>query len=109
MSSMSASELLRSQSSESYDEPGTPQFGNRKIVEQLTTARRSNVRNIRNIVEDIESTPKNLYETPPTVSPCPFELAIWNAPIILSEILRIVGDPVTICRVKLVSTNERCC
>jgi hypothetical protein len=103
MSSMSASELLRSQSSESYDEPGTPQFGNRKIVEQLTTARRSNVRNIRNIVEDIESTPKNLYETPPTVSPCPFELAIWNAPIILSEILRIVGDPVTICRVKLLN------
>lgn len=103
MSSISVSELLRNQSSESLDEPGTPQFGNRKIVEQLTTARRSNVRNIRNIVDNIDSAPKNLYETPPTVSPCPFELAVWNAPIILSNFLSLLGDPVTICRVKLLN------
>lgn len=107
MSSISASDLLKSQSSESLDQPSTPLFENRKIVEQVTTARRSNIRNIRNIVDDVEPTPKKLYETPPIVSPCPFELAIWNAPIILSEILGLVGDPVTICNVKLL--NRFCC
>lgn len=102
MSSISESEVPMSRTSETLDDPVTPQLRNHEFVEHLTTARRSNVRNIRNVL-NLNPAPKYLYENPPTSSPCPFELAIWNAPIIISEILGIIGDPVAICHVKLLN------
>lgn len=43
----------------------------------------------------------------PEGHPSPFESSVWSAPSILAPILSFLGDPVVVCRVKMV--NRFCC
>ena len=45
-----------------------------------------------------------LYEKAPESSPSPFELSIWNVPSIVVLVLTCLGDPVAVCRMKMVNT-----
>jgi hypothetical protein len=39
----------------------------------------------------------------PSGHPCPFEAALWEAPRIIPAILSFLGDPVVVCRMKMVN------
>jgi hypothetical protein len=52
------------------------------------------------------SNSKNLNYNVPTSSPSPFEMAVWNMPNIVMLFLEFLGDPVAVCRMKMV--NQFC-
>ena len=45
----------------------------------------------------------SLYYNVPAVSPCPFEISVWNVPSIVLIVLGCLGDPVAVCRMKMVN------
>jgi hypothetical protein len=47
--------------------------------------------------------PRSLLYQVPSESPCPFETAVWSMPSIVAIVLGFLGDPVVVCRMKLVN------
>lgn len=87
--------------SQSHQTHITPQYVRRKVATTIPTIPRNNVRE-NELCNSSEIHPV-LYQSPPQSVPCPFEIAMWNTPYILSEILGLLGDPVIICRFKAVN------
>ena len=49
--------------------------------------------------------PQNRNLIVPKKYPSPFELAVWNSPVMIHKILSFFGDPVVVCRMKAVNRD----
>ena len=55
-----------------------------------------------NVTPTVEEIMHLLYKVP-TQSPSPFEMASWSLPSIVAIVLGFLGDPVSVCRVKMLN------
>jgi len=76
-----------------------------------TTTKRRNRRS-RTGQNFLEISTSVVFPTPPALqpyynipknSPCPFEIAVWTAPTVVLNVLEYLGDPVAVCRIKMVN------
>lgn len=81
-----------------------PSMGAMKKVECLTD-RRDNRSSDFNTLDSLKIPPPrfSLYYKVPIVSPSPLEISVWNVPSIVLIVLGCLGDPVAVCRMKMVN------
>lgn len=86
--------------------PIAQQISDKKMMDCLTD-KRNNTTVSPIVLTSLTIAPPDFetcnYHKPPTVSPCPFETAVWNLPSIVLIVLGCLGDPVAVCRMKMVN------
>lgn len=85
----------------------TPQVAEKKMMECLT-AKRTNKTSVAPTLFESLMIPspdfiRYSYYKVPRISPCPFETSVWNVPSIVLIVLGCLGDPVAVCRMKMVN------
>jgi hypothetical protein len=85
----------------------TPAVLDKKAMECLTSKRHNKTCYSPTVIKSFKIPPPNFdrcaYKKVPTASPCPFETSVWNVPGIVLIVLGCLGDPVAVCRMKMVN------
>jgi len=85
----------------------TPQVSDKKMMECLTTKRTNKTSMAPTLLESLKipcpDFSRYSYYKVPRINPCPFETSVWNVPSIVLIVLGCLGDPVAVCRMKMVN------